>query len=329
MHCHRNSCVAIIIVISLGLFVLLTDRVNGKQPISPAHQLEQLMALESSIHAGNLEKVDAYVDAAADQGFGVALYMRALYLMLQNRSADPQAFEDLSGALNDKVEAAAYLSPFILSDSSQSPDDANRVTRQALALFRPGEEPDIAQAFAKAMLIDRSRSEVSAEISAAFYDSAFAGSALASAYLLNLSNIDAHSKQLLCKVLQINKLVSRIRKCDGVYLRPTEQYGKLLFTIGKQVDAVKARLGNKYVFYSSLLCDPMKGSFNRSLACTEMLSAVMPFCELEIPSSQDLGSSSTISVCTPREIKALSFGFAQNFQMYFAQTQYNEGAAAQ
>ena len=130
-------------------------------------------------------------------------------------------------------------------------------------------------------------------------------------------------------MLKINKLVSRIRKCEGVYLRPTEQYGKLLFTIGKQVDAVKARLGKKYVFYSSLLCDPMKGNFNRSLACTEMLSAVTPFCELNTSLSGHSKSSSTISVCTPREVKALRVIFAEGYQHYFSLDQYNERASQQ
>ncbi len=118
------------------------------------------MALEGAIHAGNLEKIDAYVNTAADQGFGYALYMRALRLMLENWNADPQAFDDLSGALDSKVEAAAYLTPFILSDSSHSPGDADRVTRQALALFRRDEEPDIAKALSKSMLVDQTRREV-------------------------------------------------------------------------------------------------------------------------------------------------------------------------
>ena len=79
-------CLGAIVALNLAMCGLFASHASSEETVSSERQLEQLMALEGAIHAGNLEKIDAYVNTAADQGFGYAQYMRALRLMLENRA---------------------------------------------------------------------------------------------------------------------------------------------------------------------------------------------------------------------------------------------------
>lgn len=304
-------------------FLLMNNAIGGEM-LSFGDEVKQLIEMEPSIQSDDQKKIDAYVDAAANRGFGYAQYMRALRLLSKSSTIDQRGLSDLSGAIEKGIVPAAYVASYYLyGDNNVAATDAVNLSTQALALIKREKRPELARAVALSGLQDKFRDEISDDSAENFYAAAAEGSAIASAYLLSLRNIDENSQAYLCSVLQHNKLIANFKRCDGVNLLDTDKDERLRRRIKVQFDAIKAQLGAKYAFYNSALCEPLRGSFEQSLICAEMLSAIRPFCELDVPSNDHSRGTSIVSVCSRQEVKGLSSVFLEGYRIYFSFDPYN------